>query len=425
MRKKIRTQLILYALLPSLVCGWWCLSFKNSRHTAMALSDINVSREAAQPLSSLPLAALDRDQLHKALQGDFTLMAKLIAEWDVEAQILQSRNVTAIRRLPSRDFLRSQLLIREKMAAATPEFILDDTGEPFPLDGSYKKFLPQTFVAASFLLAAAMPEQIAALPQGMRDQTHLYSYERMKRVALDINRFNAERLYMVKPDIAFVANYSHPSTLQALEQQGVRYFTIKNIESLDEITSAFMRIGQLINRPLEAELLKLFMEASFLAIDNQMAALRYETPQQSSPQQFLYLNYYSQFSVPHAHTLTGHLLKRLGIDPIVQEHAGPSPEWKQTIDHEQIVNLQPDVMIISTTQAAAMQQLILNNSAFAGLPAVKNGQVYFVDEIAQESPSQYIVLAYYDLFDAMVKACRQERMLYERMLYVKGQAVHE
>jgi ABC-type Fe3+-hydroxamate transport system substrate-binding protein len=82
-------------------------------------------------------------------------------------------------------------------------------------------------------------------------------------------------------------------------------------------------------------------------------------------------------------------------------------------------------MIISTTQAAAMQQLILNNSAFAGLPAVKNGQVYFVDEIAQESPSQYIVLAYYDLFDAMVKACRQERMLYERMLYVKGQAVHE
>ena len=142
MRKKIRTQLILYALLPSLVCGWWCLSFKNSRHTAMALSDINVSREAAQPLSSLPLAALDRDQLHKALQGDFTLMAKLIAEWDVEAQILQSRNVTAIRRLPSRDFLAVSCSFakrwprrRRSSSSTTPE-------SPFPSTVPTRSFSP-------------------------------------------------------------------------------------------------------------------------------------------------------------------------------------------------------------------------------------------------------------------------------------------
>jgi len=400
--------------------GWWFVSFKNSYPISFDLTETVSNVESFQQSDSFPFSPIDRNLLHKALQGDFVLMARLISDWDVEAQILQSQGIEGIQRLPHTDFLQSQLIIREKKPVLSPELVVDDNNTSFRVKEGYQKFLPQTFMAASFLLAASPPEQIAALPQGMRDQTHLYPQERMKQVSLDINRLNAEKLYMVRPDIAFVAHYSHPATLHALEQQGVQLFTIKNVETIEDITKAFTRMGHLINRPQEAELLKLFMEASFLAIDNHLMAIKKENRSGKDPLRFLYLNYYSQFSIPHSTSLTGHLLKRLGIDPLIPDFHRETQQWKLPIAQEQIVNLNPDVLIISTTQAAGMRQLIQNNSALSQLPAVRKNQIYFVDEIVQESPSQYLVLAYYDLFYIMAEANREEQTL-----FVQGDALHD
>src|SRR5690606_7206820 len=81
--------------------------------------------------------------------------------------------------------------------------IFDDEGIPFQPSTTQQIFLPQTFVSASFLLALASPQEIAALPKGMRAQTHLYPKVLTDQIPLDTGRTNSEQLYRLHPGTAF------------------------------------------------------------------------------------------------------------------------------------------------------------------------------------------------------------------------------
>lgn len=403
-----------YALPVSIMLIWWSLAFKQPSDQA---SDPCPLCPSSKPLPSIfkYLSTLQRETLHQALNGDYSMMSKLITDWDHDAQIMEQYGYRTVKRLLRDDFLRCQLLARQINNSSKEELdllhdyyrlssIQDDNGNIFDLSTSYKRFLPQTFVAASFLLALSEPELIVALPTGMRKQTSIYPVQATHLIALDADRYNTEKLYNARPDIAFVADYSNPSTLEALNKQGIPLFTLKHVNSPEEVQNALLRIGHIINRPIEAELLNYFVEAAMLAIDNRFNMISSTFPSTQQPPKVLFLKHHLTFSTPSSHTLTGKLLNRMGVKQLLGSAGNPSKHaWTLPIHHEHIRQMDPDYIIIATSDKDDNKRRFLKKQIFQLLKEKPNKPIAFVNEALQENPSQYMVLAYYDLYTALTR----------------------
>ncbi len=388
-----------YILPILLILSWWYWAFSietgrpvSSQHSVETTPHFSENR-----LIDLP--PLERKQIQSALAGNIEMMTRLIATWDIDAQILASRGIDNILRLPEADFVKSQVIGRQLNPSGLPhgkKHVYDDLGILFSSDRSYQKLLPQTFVSASFLLALTTPEHIIAIPHGLREQISLYPEELTLKIPLNTDRHHAEELFQAGPDIAFVADYSHPCLLETLSNQGVPLFTLKSINTLPEICDAIIRIGTLIDQPAKAELLALFMDAALMAIDNRLMAFH-----DAKKPKVMVLNYYTQFSAPTKKTISGQLLQRLQTHyTFFPSPAEDSEEWSLPVDQEQIVQFDPDCLIISASDPEALLH-IHKNPAFDQLYAKKAGRICFVDGNTQ-APTQYIILAYFDLARALM-----------------------
>lgn len=386
---------------------WWGFAFQqNSTKTNLTITRSELATTPA-PLLEI-LSPLKRETLKDALAGNYELMTKLIADWDIDARLLESRGVLQAKRLNRKDYIKAQLIGRQLKKDVVEPFqaktILDDFGKGLDLDKPLTKFLPQTYVAATFLLTLASPEQIVAIPQGLREQTEFFPKKLTDQIPMDIDRYNGEKLFREKPDVAFVANYSHAHTLHALQSQGIHLFTFKHFETIPEIQDALVRTGHIINRSLEADLLNLFIEASLLAIDNRVLAFNEHLSEQGihNPR-ILYLNYRSQYSLPTARTLTGKLLNRMGVQTLAH-NPEKQMEWFVPIYQEQIYRLDPEYLIVASAYPQKMSAHLNEDKVMSQLTAVKNHRTAFIDDSVQQSPTQYVVLAYYDLFQAITTA---------------------
>lgn len=392
-------------LVPILfILGWWYLAFIDKEGHSPPIQTVDRPRYPL-PESFKFLSAMDRKQLQEALAGDSELMAKLINEWEIDAYILENKGHHGIQHLKRCDFIRAQILKRQLNKGEPPFLtttIKDDLGKTF--HSGYKNLLPQTFTAASFLLALTDPENIIALPYGLREQVALYPETLTKKIKLSTDRHHAEALFQAKPEIAFVADYSHPALLESLSNQGVPLFCLKSINTLPDIVNAIQRIGVLIDKPLKAELLAIFMESALMAIDNRLIALNQEIAAQYGMPKVMVLNYYTHYSCPTVRTITGQLLDRL------EKHnylLFPSPsakpnEWSIPVFQEQIIHFNPDCLILSACDTTGLKETIERNSAFSSLNAKRNNRIFFVDDTVQ-APTQYVILAYYDLAQALMQ----------------------
>lgn len=375
-------SIITYTAVSALLIVWWGLAFR-SEPTHVGLPKTQEHSHKADDCSLL--SSFERNELKEALSGNYNLMAALMLEWDIDAQHLAKQEVKDVRRLSSEALLESQLIARKLQRYRR-------VGE--------KRFLPQTYVAASFLLTLAEPKQIVALPQGFRRQTALYSPNITSQIPVDLDRHHSESLYLCQPDLAFIAPYSHPSTVEALRNQGIKLFSIQALDTFEDICHVLTQIGEATERSDEALLLRTFMEAAMLAIDNRLACQK----EKSSLPKSLYVSYHSAFSLPTKKNLTGQLLIRMGVMEHMEELEAYAAQnqWSFPIDQEKIVNYKPECLIISSDNAEGLKQRIDNDPAFAGL---RNscGRIVYVNEDIINSPSQYIVLAYYDLVQALLQ----------------------
>jgi iron complex transport system substrate-binding protein len=409
---KIFSFVKVYALVILFVIAWWAFAF-NEKPSIGKLEVSSPSSDQMPQLSSIPekLSYVSRERLQQALAGDTALMSQLIIEWDIDAQLMQAAGYNA-QRIPQDDFLQSQRIARAVSQGSHqeqqgiievyhPKYIIDDAGTRICLERPFQRFLPQTFAAASILLALIQPEEIVALPRRLREQEQLYPKSLTDRISLDIDRYNSEKLFLKHPEIAFIAHYSHPSTIQALANQGVVLYTMKNLLNLSDIIQEIGCMGYIVNRPLEANLLKLFIKAAIIAIDNHLLSI---TTNLSQAPRILFLNYHQNFMIPTAKTLSGQLLNRLGDLDLSLKYAMDSEKvenWAIPIDKEHLLNLDPDCLIITAQNPPVLEKELCTDSAFQQLSAVRRKRISFIDEAIQSSPSQYIVLAYFDIIQAL------------------------
>lgn len=402
----------LYFLFAAFIAGWWLFAFRQTEPTF-------IPSTIAQPLTLKTsqlleeLSPLQRESLHTALSGNFSLMVDLIEQWDLDAQILARQGIPN-QRLSSDHYLQAHILghlilnsspdfLRKLNCKMNLDTISDDIGKSFKIEDTFARYLPQTYVAASFLLSIARPEEILSIPKGMRYLSQLYRPELLALVPERFDRIVSEQLYLANPQIAFVAPYSHPPSLEVLKNQNIQLYTLKNIDKLEEIPEALLKIGHASNHILEAQLLAIFMEASFFAIDNRLQALYKENRVPSDSNKMLYLCYRQNFTTPTSKCLTGQLMARaMAHSP---QFTCPIPKsfdtWLLPIEQEQILNEDPDFLLIAAPIHAKGPAITQNILAIRQSKAFKSKKICYLDEAIQDSPTQFIVLAYYDIYQAL------------------------
>lgn len=357
---------VVYILVTLAILLWWGWAFHASIPQSKPLP-----LPAPYPqtsLSSFPLSRLNREILQKALAGDFALMGRLMAEWDLDAAILAAQDIR-VQRFEPNISLQAQALVR-KIRKKTR---------------TNGKFLPQTYASAGILLAIAHPDQIAALPSGLRAQAQLYPETLTQQIPLDTHRFNSEALFLARPDLAFVsAQYSHPATIANLRNQGIRLHFTGSQESFRDIQKNIHEIGTACGLDEEAEMLSLFLESALMAIDNRLALLS----KNASPS-LVYLSFHTQFTTLQPATVIADLLRRLGVRNLLEKGS--------VVLSEQLAVLNPDRIIISATNIPELKRGIGQDPAFLSLKALQHGNLYFVDDTVQQTITQHVLLAYYDL----------------------------
>ncbi len=134
----------------------------------------------------------------------------------------------------------------------------------------------------------------------------------------------------------------------------------------------------------------IFIESAMNAMDNRIAVL--QKAEKDSPLKTMYLTYTNRYTMPTSHTLKGHMLQRLGIE--VSHEDG----WEIALDKELIFKRKPDCLIIASPLYHGLKYSLENETAFL------QQKVFVVDENIQEFPSQYIILAYFDIYQALLGA---------------------
>lgn len=390
----------LYLSCLSFIVGWWLFAF-----SAHPFAEVQEKPSLLSPEHSF-FSPIKRDSLQQALAGNTDLMVTFIQQWNEEADALNAKGIAGIQRLSPSQYtqftLLAYLLHHSPTEPLTPfhtSSIEDDCGRRMTIQSDpSSRFLPQTFVAASILLALVNPDRIIAIPQGLRQLSHLYPPLLLDQIKQDVEHLNSETIFREKPDLAFISHYSNPATISRFEKQQIPLCTFSQIDTIADIQQVIIKIGHLAQRPLQAQLLSLFIEAALMAIDNRLHALQDLTP--SSPFRCLTVHHQHHDMIPTTRSLTGQLLERAKshhanlICLVKQDIHG----WRVPFSREEIALFNPDCLIISLPYP--MQQLELS-SAFKQSNAIKHKRLFYVDETVQESPTQYIVLAYFDLFKAI------------------------
>lgn len=371
-----------YLLAFLFVSGWWLTAFRTGEsHLGNEAPFFERTTSPVRLFSYLH--PLKREELHKALNGDFALMLQLITAWDTDAEILSEKGFQAVHRLARADFVKAQLLGRQlKTNLATSR---------------EARFLPQTFAAASILLAITPPEEIVALPMGFREQPKLFPETLLKRIPLDFDMHQMEALYLKKPHLAFVSNtYSHMTSIEALTNQSIPLFRCGDLAHMSEIERTLITIGTAVDRMEEAELLKLFVEATMDAIDNRILVLASpDKPHEKN----LFLHYYGRYTLPRASTVTEELLSRLHINTFLKEDPLLTLILAENmpIDQELIARWAPDRVVVSAPNHPDLLRS-LEGELKQIMPSTT---IHFVDDTYQQMPSQHIVMAYFDLYEAL------------------------
>ncbi|MGZ3733206.1 MAG: hypothetical protein ACXU9U_05660, partial [Parachlamydiaceae bacterium] len=303
-------------------------------------------------------------------------------------------------------------------------------------------------------LALVKPHQIMALPNGFRTHRNLHTLETINLIPLDFHEVSQEKLALFPPTMAFIAHYSNPHVVSRLKAQGIPLFITKNIQSIADIHDQLLKIGHCLQCSEEAKLLSIFMEAAFNVIDhfllldlfrNSIRSLKQpflasltsnfsaissdmpsklpgkpaqkcpvfpskanfekgllnQTNDSSLNSKILYLSHYGHFSMPAFNTLTGELLRRLGIS---QAMFPSEKEWTHAVSTEKIAAYRPNGIIVSISGGSSQKEGLLRKLQLSGKAFLCSpNKVCLVKEEVQQSTSQYAVLAYYDLADAIIQ----------------------
>lgn len=196
---------------------------------------------------------------------------------------------------------------------------------------------------------------------------------------------NLEKIVALEPDLV-LANIYHKTgpvdVVSKLEQAGICVLVINDSNSFDEAYDTFRMIGDATGKSIEAENLIADMKARYAAIKEKASSIKEEERKKV----WIEVTAPPDLYTTGKGTFIHEMLETIGAMNI----AGDQEGWI-AFTEEQVVALNPDVILINYTYIENAVDQMLQREGWGSIPAIINKQVYMLDEDIVSRPGPRLV----------------------------------
>lgn len=281
----------------------------------------------------------------------------------------------------------------ETATAAKPT--QDRSGAAITLPDSVQTVISMAPSITQTLVDLGCGDQIIAL------DTHSAALEGVPQdlPVFDMMTPDAEQMATLVPDVIFVSSISSSggeNPFQPLQELGATVVCIPTSASIDDIYEDVTFLGQVMGKTDRAAQINADLKAEI----DRIAALGASIPEDQRK-----TVYFEIAAAPSAYstgsgTYMDEMISLIGADNML---AGQAEGWT-SVDSEVVVSGNPDVILTNVDYIEDPVAEIEGREGWEAVTAVKNGDVYQIDNMASSLPNEYIVSA----LDAMGKAVYPE-----------------
>ncbi len=315
-----------------------------------------------------------------------------------EAQPAQTESETAAEQAAQTESEVSAEQSAETEAAAEPSQELPTT------DPSGASIAIPDQVDSVVALAPSICETLVAL--GVGEKIAGYDLQSVGLAGLpeDVPTFDTvspdvEQLTALAPDILLVSNlslYDQEAPYQPLIDAGVCVICVPTSESVEGVRSDIRFLAAALGVPEAGERVVAGMDAELKRLSDIVSDIPEEERKsvyfEISPAPYMYSS--------GGGTYLHELIELAGGRNVLAEESG----WL-ALEGETVVAANPDVVFTNVNYTDAPVEEILGREGWAGVAAVQNKEVYYIDNMASSLPDQNIVIA----VEEMARALYPER----------------
>lgn len=278
--------------------------------------------------------------------------------------------------------------------APTPITITDVAGRKMKLAG-----IPQRIIS----LAPSNTEILFALDVGSKvvavDDFSDYPAEAkaLPKIGGSSGKYNFEQIVALKPDLILAAEITSPEAIQKLEDLKLAVAVISVTKtSFDSILNDITLAGQMTGQVEQAKRVTTEMKQKIDAIKSKVATAK------TQPRVYWELDASDPakpFTVGPGNFVNDLITLAGGVNVF-----GSTSEPYPQISIEQVVTVNPEMIILSDAAYGITVESVLKRSGWENIDAVKNKQVYPIDSNLTNRPGPRIV----DGFEAVAKLIHPE-----------------
>ncbi|MFB7640612.1 ABC transporter substrate-binding protein [Peribacillus butanolivorans] len=253
--------------------------------------------------------------------------------------------------------------------------VTDDTGKKIKFDK-----VPETVVSlqpsnTEILFELGLGDKVVGVtdfdnyPEETKDIEHVS----------DSVNINAEKIISLKPDAIIAYTIGDETTMKPLEDAGIPVFIIKSATNFDDVYGDIGQIAEVMGVAEKGEELVKEIQNQISSVEKKIETLdeKEQTYFEISPAPEIYTT--------GSETFQQEILKTAGIENIFADQKG----WVKVSD-EEIVKRNPNAIITTATYADDAVDEIKSRKGWEDINAVKNDQVYLLDENIMSRPGPRI-----------------------------------
>ncbi|WP_394134843.1 ABC transporter substrate-binding protein [Aliivibrio fischeri] len=278
----------------------------------------------------------------------------------------------------------SLLLSWSTMAETSyPLHVVDGLGNTVILEKAPTKISSKTLFTDAVLLELVDKEQLSSFT----DLANNPNYSAIKDIlpkSIPLLALNVEMIIANRPDLVFAANWSDASKLAIIESAGIPVYRIQTPNTLKEIETEILRVGDIVNRRPAAERvienMQQRLQQEVILPKKRLTALDYNPWGTSSGQDSTWDEVLKQANLNNA------------IEGLVSDKYGQVP-----VSKEMVIALNPDILFIPAwvygdeKGADKFKQDVLSDLSLQSVNAIKEGRVYQMPHVLRSVYSQYII----------------------------------
>ncbi|MFE0507443.1 ABC transporter substrate-binding protein [Peribacillus butanolivorans] len=253
--------------------------------------------------------------------------------------------------------------------------VTDDTGKKIKFDK-----VPETVVSlqpsnTEILFELGLGDKVVGVtdfdnyPEEAKDIEHVS----------DSVNINAEKIISLKPDAIIAYTIGDETTMKPLEDAGIPVFIIKSATNFDDVYGDIGQIAEVMGVAEKGEELVKDIQNQITSVEEKIETLdkKEQTYFEISPAPEIYTT--------GSETFQQEILETAGIENIFADQKG----WVKVSD-EEIVKRNPNAIITTATYADDAVDEIKSRKGWEDINAVKNDQVYLLDENIMSRPGPRI-----------------------------------